>query len=171
LAPLEKYSPPDFHNFSSILKKIAPQIKLIEEPLDDTQAQKIKSAYKIHKAVPKYAILYGMKTTAEEKTFLINLAEAINKYFGTAKVISTAKIDHNDSWETFLKAPELTHLLIPQTLLNPFEKLHAFYQENPKQKKRYLANVPVLALPDISMYLQNPLLKRSLWNVLCHLLN
>ncbi len=41
------------------------------------------------------------------------------------------------------------------------------YQEIPQKKERTLGGKPLLLLPDPSLYLKDPLLKRSLWAVLC----
>jgi hypothetical protein len=45
--------------------------------------------------------------------------------------------------------------------------LMQFYKETPAQGTRMLGNVPIFLLPDLSLYLKDPLLKRSLWKALC----
>jgi hypothetical protein len=41
-----------------------------------------------------------------------------------------------------------------------------FYKETPAQGTRTLGNIPLFLLPDLSLYLKDPLLKRSLWKAL-----
>jgi len=44
--------------------------------------------------------------------------------------------------------------------------LMQFYKETPAQKTRQLGEKSLFLLPDLSLYLKDPLLKRSLWKAL-----
>jgi len=49
-------------------------------------------------------------------------------------------------------------------------ELMKHYKEDNRHNKRFLNKVPLLLLPDVSVYLKEPLLKLSLWRSLCETL-
>ena len=44
--------------------------------------------------------------------------------------------------------------------------LFRYYKENPEKQIRTLKEIPLFLLPDLTLYLKDPLLKRSLWKAI-----
>jgi hypothetical protein len=77
-------------------------------------------------------------------------------------------------WKTRNKSAPITLLTFSESA--PHQKLLQeiikaidvqFYKEIPSQGIRTLGKIPLFLLPDLSLYLKDPLLKRSLWKALC----
>jgi hypothetical protein len=66
-----------------------------------------------------------------------------------------------------LTSSELKLVIICDHTLWQLQNLRHFYKETPAQNYRQLGDKHLLMLPDLSLYLKDPLLKRSLWKALC----
>ena len=93
-----------------------------------------------------------------------NIAKAIDLCFGTCRLI---EIEDGKKWDLFLQSPQLKLIIAPDHLIFETKELLPFYRENPQEKSRHLGEIPLLLLPDLSLYFKDPYLKRSLWNVIC----
>lgn len=100
-------------------------------------------------------------------SFLENVAKAINSQFFPSKVIDLSKIEKESLIDELLKSPKLKCILIPDSVLFSSKALLKHYQEFPSKKEYYLGKTPLLLLPDPSIYLKDPSLKRLLWNLIC----
>jgi hypothetical protein len=86
---------------------------------------------------------------------------------GPARLINAEGIEKENQWETFLSVTELKLIIICDYALWQMPHLLQFYREVPNQTQRFLLNKPVMLLPDLTLYLKDPQLKRSLWKALC----
>jgi len=171
--PLELHPPPrpevaPSDKMGSLLKSIAPDLYIHEMPLSDEKAQRIKSAWNDKSQIPDIPILLQ---GSHYRPFLDNLAKAISLSFAPARVIDVGPFEKEKKWDIFLQSPQLKCILCPDHLIFSSKELLPFYKENPGQKTRFLGKIPLLLLPDLSLYFKDPYLKRFLWNVICQVLS
>ena len=140
-------------------------VPVLDHPPSDSRAKRIKNSWKQRQVA--IAILVD-KMDGPIKNLLLNIARAIDTLIAPCKVIATTRHEQENTWDIFLSAQELKHIIAPDTILtgNLLKHLH----EVPGQNKRLLGDKPLLLLPDLTLYLKDPLLKASLWKTLCVLL-
>lgn len=148
-----------------ILKEIAPDLYQHESIPSDFKAKRIKEAWREKRETPAIPILYQ---GTEYRSFITRIAKAIDIAFGSCNVVDVVP---EKKWDLFLESENLKLIIAPDTLIFGTKELLSFYQENPQQKKRKLGNIPLLLLPDLSLYFKDPYLKRALWNVICNTIN
>ena len=104
---------------------------------------------------------------AEQRIFLEQIAKALDIYFGPAKIVQAEGIEKEKQWGAFLSVADLKMVVVCDYTLWQLNALLQFYKETQAQGSRLLGTVPVFLLPDLSLYLKDPLLKRSLWRAFC----
>ncbi len=145
-----------------ILKEIDPDLYIHESVPSDYKAKQIKEAWKEKQGTPAIPILFQ---GIEYRKFVQRIAKAIDTVYGSCHLVD---ITIGKKWDLFLESENLKLIIIPDIFLFGNKELLPFYQETPQQKKRKLGNIPLLLLPDLSLYYKDPYLKRSLWNVICN---
>jgi hypothetical protein len=153
----------DFKPLVSVLKKIAPELAIFPEIPSDAIAKKLSERWKTKNQTAPISILCWQEPK-EQRELLEQIARAIDVYFGGAKIIDAALIEKEKQWETFLSVAQLKMVIVCDYTLWQLNHLRQFYKETPG---RTLGNVPLFLLPDLSLYLKDHLLKRSLWKALC----
>jgi hypothetical protein len=143
-----------------VLKEIDPDLYLHQTPPSDHRAKRIKEAWREKRDTPDIPILFQGQ---HYRSFINNIAKAIDTLYGSCRVV---EIEPQKKWDLFLESENLKLIIAPDSLIFATKELLPFYQENPKEKSRKLGNVPLLLLPDISLYFKDPYLKRALWNVI-----
>ena len=154
-------------NMRAIFKEMLPDFYLYEKPLTDKKAKRIKEAFKQTFETPSIPILSSGKI---HHGFLNNIAKALTILFAPSKVMDLTEIEKEKKWDLFLASPKLKLILAPDTLIFSSKQLLSFYRENSHQKTHFLHQTPLFLLPDLSLYLKNPPLKRLLWDKLCQTL-
>lgn len=149
------------------MKKAAPMLKITDIIPSDAKAKKIKHAWKDQRHMPDIAILSGPSMPL---SFLQQVAKAIDLYFFPCRVIDVGPLETSGSWDALLQTPHLKLIISPDATLWNCKQLMRHYHEIPHKKERFLGKIPLLLLPDPNMYLKDQALKRSLWNLLCHML-
>lgn len=147
------------------MKELDPELFLHEKIPSDFKAKRIKEAWKEQRVAPAIPILFQ---GTQYRRFVQNIAKAIDLTFGSCRIM---EIEKGKKWDLFLKSPQLKLIIAPDTLIFGNKEILPFYQETPQQKSRKLGEVPLLLLPDLSLYYKDPYLKRALWNVLCNTIN
>ena len=159
--------PLGYNTLLPLLKKVEPDLFLHEKIPSDHKAKRIKEAWKIKEGTPDIPILtHG----GQNLPFLTNLAKAIETRFSSSRVIDVKQIEQEKKWDLFLSSPQLRLIIAPDATLWDSKEILTFYKENPQKGVRHLGKVPLLLLPDLSLYYKDPYLKRSLWNVICQML-
>jgi len=156
------------NKMGSLLKTISPDLYIHETPIPDEKARRVKNAWSEKSRVPDIPILFQ---GSNYRPFLDNLAKAISLCFAPSRVMDLATFEQEKKWDIFLESPQLKFILCPDHLIFSSKELLPFYKENPGQKTRFLGKIPLLLLPDLSLYFKDPYLKRSLWNVICQTLS
>lgn len=155
-----------FNDLRKLMAKIAPKIRIINEIPDDAAAKQVSQRYKTRNQAAPISLLSNLEPPQHRK-LLSNLTQAIDVAFGSARLIQCGPIEKEKQWEAFLSVNDLKHVIICDSTLWQLPHLLQFYREVPSHSERFLRNVPLFLLPDLSLYLKDPLLKRSLWKALC----
>lgn len=148
-----------------LLKEIDPTLYLHETPPIDHQAKRIKKSWREKQMAPAIPILFQ---GSEHKKFVQNIAKAIDTVYGSCHLVEATP---ERKWDLFLDSKHLKLIIAPDTLIFSNKKLLPFYEAIPQQKQQTLGKIPLLLLPDLRLYDQDPYLKRSLWNVICSTIN
>ncbi len=164
-AALPETPPPDFNSLRALFAKIAPGFPLLDEIPCDEIAKKIATRWKTKNQTAPISILSYQEPPAQ-RALLEQIAKAIDVSFGPARLVQAESIEKDKQWEAFLSVPDLKWVIACDYSLWQLGGLMHFYKENPAQATRELGKVPLFLLPDLSLYLKAPLLKRSLWKAL-----
>ena len=163
-------SPPQSHSLKALFAKIAPDLLVLDEIPSDAWAKKVAHRWKTKNQTAPLSILYSGEPP-EQKALLEEIARALDVYFGPARLVAAEQIEKEKQWEAFLSVPELKMVFACDYTLWQLGDLMRHYKEMPTQGSRTLGKVPLFLLPDMSLYLKDPLLKRSLWKALCQKLS
>lgn len=164
--PPEPKIPLNFSSIRNILSIVAPELAILNEIPSDALACKIARRWETKNQTAPISIL-TYQELPEQKALLEQIAVALDVYFGPAKIIQAETIEKEKQWEAFLSVADLKMVIACDYTLWQLSGLMQFYKENPAQGTRVLGQVPLFLLPDLSLYLKDPLLKRSLWKALC----
>ena len=165
-APQFSSAPENFEEMRKIWKKIAPSAPILEEIPGDETAKKIATRWKTNNQTAPISIL-SFSEPPEQRALLEQIAKAIGIVFGSARIVQAETIEKEKQWESFLSVPHLKYVIACDYSLWQLTGLMQHYREAPGQGVRLLGAVPLFLLPDLSLYLKDPLLKRSLWKALC----
>ena len=149
-----------------LFAKIAPELAVIDAIPSDALAKKINTRWKTKNQTAPITLLYYQELP-EHKALLEQIGKALDVVFGPARLISAESIEKEKQWEALLSVPELKLIVCCDYTLWQLQNLMTHYKEVPAQQIRTLKDKPVFLLPDLSLYLKDPLLKRSLWKGLC----
>ncbi|MFQ5728817.1 MAG: hypothetical protein ACE5GN_00460 [Waddliaceae bacterium] len=140
-------SPPttDFSDIRQVLSKKFPSQKILDDLPDDTAAKQIRRQWADNKKNPEIILLYSNEP-AQQRSFLSNLAKAIDVCVGSSSVVSA----NDPNLENLLKSPKLRLILCSGAHLNAIDS----------------GKTATLALSDLNDYLKNPQLKAELWKKL-----
>ncbi len=152
----------------SLMTQIAPELFLHETAPTDLSAKRIKEGWKERYATPEVPILLHGKNHLK---FLTQIAKAIDTCFFPSRIVPFEHLEKEKKWDLFLESQRLKLIIAPDHVLFGSKGLLPYYTENPNEKTRFLGKIPLLLLPDLSLYMKDPSLKRSLWNVICQALS
>ena len=148
----------------NVLSIVAPELAILNEIPSDAIARKISERWKTKNQTAPISILV-FQEPAEQRGMLEQIARALDVYFGGAKIVYAEGIEKEKQWEAFLSVADLKMVVVCDYTLWQLGSLMPFYKET--EGMRMLGQVPLFLLPDLSLYLKDPLLKRSLWKALC----
>ncbi len=155
-----------FAEIQKILSRSVPDLAIVREIPSDAEARSIAERWKTKNQSVPISLLF-FHEPEPQRQFLTNLAQALDVQFGQARLIAAEGIEKESQWEAFLSVPEIKLIIICDYVLWQMPNLLKFYREVPSTSQRFLLNAPLMLLPDLTLYLKDPLLKRSLWRALC----
>jgi hypothetical protein len=165
-----KESPPRLEDHlldvRKMLLKIAPSFAWIDTIPSDQEATRIANSWKTKTQAARISLLFLSEPPPFFK-FLENLTRALDVVFGGARLLHAETIEKEKQWEAFLSVPELKYVIVCDSTLGEMPHLLQCHREVPTRSERFLQNTPLILLPDLTLYLKDPLLKRSLWKALC----
>jgi len=150
----------------SIVAKVAPEIVLIDEIPEDAVAKTTANRWKTKQQSAPISVL-SYNDPPEHKAFLIEIIDALNVYCEEARLVDAETIEKEKQWSAFFSTGNIKYIIACGFTLWQLHDLKQFYTETPSQEMRMLGNIPLFLLPDLSLYLREPSLKRSLWKSLC----
>ncbi len=156
------------NDLKQLLKKIAPEMRIVDEIPSDETARKIVENWKGEEISEEVIILF-FEETEEEMGVIRNLAHAINTRLKPARVIDGRKMEKEDKWGVVFSSPKL-RLILSSPTLTFYPLLMQHYKELKETGKIFLNTTPLYILDSMSSYLKNPTLKISLWQKLSMLL-
>lgn len=162
---LEKPTVPEIalHDMHALTKKIAPNLFLHEKIPSDRKAITIKNAYQKRATHATATFLYFGNTY---KSFIKNVVHATDIALCDASLVEKP-FQNSNEWEVFLQSSHIKLIIAADSVFFDDKTLRKFYTENAAEKSCFLCNIPLLLLPDLSLYYKDPYLKRSLWNLIC----
>jgi hypothetical protein len=173
--PPKKVEPPPSKKPSlgplrDLLHKIAPDLEIIDQVPSDALAKKQANLWKTkNQSAPISILSFG--EPPEHRLFLRSIWMALNVHFGPASLIEAGEIEKEKTWDAFFSVPDLKLIVICDSTLWQLQALMRHYKENPTNGSRTLGSANVFLLPDLSLYLKDPLLKKSLWKGICSILS
>lgn len=161
--PISKQMPLDrWPSIRSTLKKIAPNMKLLDTIPDDLKAQKAANAWNEQAEV----IIITGSSSSEELLFLKDLARAIHDRLSPTKLISGTKLEKDNLWESFFEKNNFKLIIITQAS-QQYTELMLYHKQEKNQ--HFLVTTPLLILKSLETYKQ-PDQKTALWKSLCQTL-
>ncbi len=139
---------------------------ILDQVPTDAKARRIAEQWKTKNQAAKCSLL-SFHEPALQQRFMEKLAQALDVVFGHARVVPAEPIEKANQWEAFLSAEGLSLVIVCDYTLWQLPNLLQFYREVPSRSERLLLNAQLFLLPDLTLYLKDPLLKRSLWRALC----
>ncbi len=158
--------PVNFQALKILFQRFFPQVAVLDLIPNDALAKRMAYRWKTKNQVAPISILF-LSEPPKQKELLSEIVRAIDVYFGPARFVNAEAIEKENQWETFLGSPELKWVIVCDYTLWQLSSLMRHYKEMPSQQLRFLGTTPLFLLPDLSLYLKDPLLKRSLWKSLC----
>ncbi len=154
-----------FEKLKSLIEEISPSYPLASFVPSDEKAKMISLGYKLKKRTADITIL-SFKESPQGELFLKNLALALDICFMSAKVISALEIESENKWDILLTEEDLKLIIACDYSIWELPRLLPHYKEVPSKNEHFLGEVPLFLLPDVSLYLKEPLLKKSLFTAL-----
>jgi hypothetical protein len=164
-SPSIEAKPLPFQKLKALLQKIAPSLPILPEPPSDAFAKKIHTRWKTKNQIAPITLL-SFQEPPEQKALLQEIVKALDVYFGPARLVEAGPIEKEQQWEALLSVPELRWILCCDYTLWQLPKLLSLFKEIPAQQIKTIGSKPLFLFPDLSLYLKDPLLKRSLWKAL-----
>jgi len=164
--PPTSRAPEHFIELRLLFSKIAPQMRILDEVPSDSAAKLVSERWKTRNQAAPFSLLTHQEPT-QHRLLLEHLAQALDVTFGGAQLIQCGPIESQKQWEAFLSVAGLKVVIICDAALWQLPNLLQYYREVPSHSERFLQNTPLFLLPDLSLYLKDPQLKRSLWKALC----
>lgn len=164
--PLQPIVPISFTEMLTFFKEKLPSIPLSDSIPNDSEAKAFASRWR---APAVQVLLLSFSNIPKEQQFLAKVAQAIDQRLASTKVVPAYKIEEENGWEELLNANTLRLVISSNNSLHTLPELMKFYREE-STGKHTLGRVQLFLLADLSLYMEQPALKASLWKSLCHCL-
>ncbi|MCB1111037.1 MAG: hypothetical protein H7A37_07650 [Chlamydiales bacterium] len=165
LEPMPAAAGADLKEIRKIISEKFPHIKLHDNPPDDSEAKQRSQRLR----APEVVFL-SFHEPQEQALFLGKVCRAVDQQLAPAVIYPADKINKQNKWEAMLAMKQLSLIVATDVGIHSMPKLKELYRESSNKMHRYLGGVPLLLLPDLTIYLKQPELKRSLWKALQQLL-
>lgn len=149
----------------SEVEKLFPQLQIVERPPSDELARRIGEEWKRQAQLPEVVIL-AFHESDDEKFFLQNVARAVTAKLAPCQIYSAPAIEKQGAWERLIAMKQLRLIVASDYGITTLAHAMRHYRESPLKRERTLGDIPLLLLPEISLYLKEPTLKSALWKAL-----
>jgi hypothetical protein len=155
----------DLHPIKTFINNSLKDIKPTESIPCDKRAIQIQQKWKYQNKAAEITLLLHNENK-NEKYFLEQLSKAIDISFYPTRIVTARTIEQEDQWKFFLSSSRLKLIIASNYSIFQLPQLMKLYKETPATSSYYLDTTPLFIIPDISLYLKEPLLKASLWKTL-----
>lgn len=154
----EKIAPNHHQDLSDIQKIMNEQfshVTIHNAPPEDSQAKSFANKWKSQPEYPDVLII-NFKETSEELTFLANMAKGIQQKLAPADLMPVDKWDAES--EKIFESGRVKLILTSESVIKLLQNMIRIEGE-----ERYLRDIPLLTLNELSSYSRDPQLKMALW--------
>ena len=170
LQPMDPPTAADLNEMRTLVREHVPSHVLLDAVPDDSLAKQLLGGWKQQVQAPAVMIL-TFNDPDKQMDFISNVTKAIRLCLAPAQMMPADKIERDKEWDRWLQSSGLRLILASDYGIYAMPELMKHYKEDSRTAKRYLGKVPLLLLPDISVYLKEPSLKPSLWRALSEILS
>ncbi|PCI77899.1 hypothetical protein COB21_02255 [Candidatus Aerophobetes bacterium] len=149
-------------SFLTFMQRNFPHNRLHRKPQEDQQAKSIRFGWQDRKQLSEVVLLYD-NSLLVYKPFLENIARAISLIFKPSSLVNINSLQSGNVWQTLTENEQIQLILAPDSLLSANQPPLL----SDSSGASLLGTHPLLELPDLSLYQKDPLLKRSLWEMIC----
>ena len=160
-------TPVAFDHIQHTLQKIAPQVKIVSQITDDTEAKRVASAWK-EKVPDAEVVLIACDAEQETLDFLKVLAKAIDQQLAKSKILSGERMENEKRWDLFLEKNAFKLIILSSGMRN-YTDLKRYYKQLPASAESFLNDTPALVLSEVAQYKMIEH-KATLWKTLCRML-
>lgn len=151
-----------FGEIKTHIKEISPGYIILDNIPSDKKAKDISQAWNLKKRAAEITIL-SFRESPQQLLFLRNLALALDIILLPTKIISAIDIEEENRWNLFFSKEDLKLIIACDYSILGLPNLVKHYKEIPAHRQHFLSDIPLFMLPDLSLYLKDPMLKKSLW--------
>lgn len=165
LQPMDAPVIPDLHDLRSLVQQQSPSTAILDTIPSDTIAKQVSNQWKQQAQTPEVIIL-TFNESEKYLAFLHNVAKAVRLHSTPANLSSAEKIEQAKEWDKLLASQKLRLIIASDYGIYALPGLMQYYKEDSSKARCYLGNIPLLLLPDLSVYFKEPTLKASLWKAI-----
>jgi hypothetical protein len=150
-------------SFLSFMQRNFPHNRLHKKPHEDRHAKQVRFGWRVRQQMTSVPIIYD-ESLAGYRTLLENIAKAISLLFTSSSILNVQSLPAASPWQMLEQSSDIKLIIAPDTLLSKYPPENL--TENIAGSSK-IGPHELLELPDLSLYQKDPLLKRSLWDLLC----
>lgn len=156
-------TPSDFSEIRAFFGKHLPDFALSDSIADDSHAKERAAGWN---RPPAEILILSFNEASKEQAFIHHLACAMNLQLASTQILPAGKIENEIGWEKVLKTGKLRLVVASNYNLHTLPGLLKHFHED-ANGRHTLGNTSLFLLSDLSLYMQQPSLKASLWKSLC----
>ena len=165
LKPIKRDDDDPLTDIATSLQRSSPNLFIHTHVPSDHKARMRKSAWQVKSQLIDVPI-FITRELRQFAPFLHNVAKAIDVNFAPSRLIEIDQFEQKNVWDTLLDDKIIKLILCPDLALWASPHLVTHYKQLPREKVHKLKNIDFILLPELSLYMKDPLLKRSLWTML-----
>lgn len=150
-------------SFLSFMQRNFPHNRLHKMPHEDRHAKQVRFGWRVRQQMTSVPIIYD-ESLAGYRMLLENIAKAISLLFTSSSTLNVQSLPAASPWQMLEQSSDIKLIIAPDTLLSKYPPENL--TENIAGSSK-IGPHELLELPDLSLYQKDPLLKRSLWDLLC----
>lgn len=162
--PVPPPSSPDrlFAEWSPLIVRLFPGISLHEHPpVISTEGIHANDVERVEKAAP--ILILSFSSNEKSSSFIGNIARAVSLMLAPVLVLS---VKQSRNWPCILHSSEVRLIIAEEEAIFTQPALQSVYKNSPEEGKHFLDRIPLLLLPKLSVYFEQPSVKSLLWRTI-----
>lgn len=152
-------------DFFSLMRSIAPHLKLHPSPPKDQMAKEKKEAWKWFLELPEIALIFP-NSGGEGDLFLSQVAKALTTRFGLSRVIDLIKMQNSNRSEMIFQTQKIQCIITSRAVIQSSPFLLKHLKESSQKNQVFLGTIPTLIIENPPYYLKQAEKKKGLWEML-----